>query len=97
MSEALTGYGKHLFYSGLPKYLFAETINAVIDRFPNYKGQISAAWTTLSKWEEAEPVDRAMIMPSFYFQSCYFFVAFMGLVQVCRGDAFGFPWFTSAQ
>ena len=46
MSEALTGYGKHLFYSGLPKYLFAETINAVIDRFPNYRGQISAAWTT---------------------------------------------------
>ena len=63
MSEALTGYGKHLFYSGLPKYLFAETINAVIDRFPNYKGHISAAWTTLSTLEEAEPVDRAMIMP----------------------------------
>lgn len=69
MSEALTGYGKHLFYSGLPKYLFAETINAVIDRFPNYKGQISAAWTTLSKWEEAEPVDRAMIMPPSIFRA----------------------------
>ncbi len=69
MSEALTGYGKHLFYSGLPKYLFAETINAVIDRFPNYKGHISAAWTTLSKWEEAEPVDRAMIMPPSIFKA----------------------------
>ena len=69
MSEALTGYGKHLFYSGLPKYLFAETINAVIDRFPNYRGQISAAWTTLSKWEEAEPVDRAMIMPPSIFRA----------------------------
>lgn len=69
MSEALTGYGKHLFYSGLPKYLFAETINAVIDRFPNYRGQISAAWTTLSKREEAEPVDRAMIMPPSIFRA----------------------------
>lgn len=69
MSEALTAYGKHLFYSGSPKYWFAETINAVIDHFPNYKGQIPAAWTTLCRWEEAEPVERAMIMPPSIFKA----------------------------
>ena len=69
MSEALTAYGKHLFYSGSPKCWFAETINAVIDHFPNYKGQIPAAWTTLCRWEEAEPVERAMIMPPSIFKA----------------------------
>lgn len=69
MSSALIGYGKHLFYTGLPKYMFAETINSVIDRFPNYRGQISGAWATLSKWEEAEPVQRAMIMPPSIFMA----------------------------
>eukprot|EP00438_Fugacium_kawagutii_P027606 Skav231509 [mRNA] locus=scaffold84:210964:211779:+ [translate_table: standard] len=69
MSEALIGYGKHLFYEGYPKYQFAETINAVVDRFPSYKGLISAAWNTLKKWEEAEPGERAMVMPSALFQA----------------------------
>lgn len=67
MSTALIGFGKHLFYSGAPKYLFAETINAVIDRFPNYRGCVAAAWGTLKKWEEAEPTERAMVMPASIF------------------------------
>lgn len=69
MSSALMGYGKHLFYSGFPKYMFAETINTVIDHFPNYRGQISGAWATLCKWEEAEPMERAMIMPPTIFMA----------------------------
>lgn len=69
MSEALIGFGKHLFYEGYPKYQFAETINSVIDRFPHYRGLISAAWNTLRKWEEAEPGERAMVMPSSLFQA----------------------------
>ena len=39
------------------------------DHFPNYKGQIPAAWTTLCRWEEAEPVERAMIMPPSIFKA----------------------------
>lgn len=69
MSTALIGFGKHLFYTGAPKYLFAETINAVIDRFPTYKGCVSAAWGTLKKWEEAEPTERAMVMPASIFKA----------------------------
>lgn len=69
MSAALVGFGKHLFYNGHPKYFFAETINAVIDRFPDYRGLVGAAWNTLKKWEEAEPSDRAMIMPSTLLQA----------------------------
>ena len=69
MSMALIGYGKHLFYAGAPKYQFAETINAVIDRFPTYRGLVAAAWGTLKKWEEAEPTERAMVMPAAVFKA----------------------------
>ena len=69
MSTALIGYGKHLFYAGAPKYQFAETINAVIDRFPTYRGLVAAVWGTLKKWEEAEPTERAMVMPAALFKA----------------------------
>ena len=68
MSYALIGYGKSLFYGGHPKYTYAETVNAVIDRFPHYRGLVSAAWQTLKKWEEAEPMERSMIMPAALFK-----------------------------
>ena len=69
MSSALMAFGKHLFYTGAPKYMFAETINAVIDRFPHYRGLVAPAWNTLRKWEEAEPTERAMVMPASIFQA----------------------------
>jgi len=69
MSWALIGFGKFLFYEGKPKYQFAETINAVIDRFPSYRGLVSSAWATLKKWEEVEPVERSMVMPAAIFQA----------------------------
>lgn len=69
MNSALVGFGKHLFYSGAPKYLFAETINAVIDRYPTYRGLVAAAWNTLKKWEEAEPSERSMVMPAALFRA----------------------------
>ena len=64
MNLALIGYGKYLSYAGHPKYTFAETINPVIDPFPSYQGLIGAAWQTLKKWEEAEPIERSMVMPA---------------------------------
>lgn len=69
MSWALIGFGKFLFYEGKPKYQFAETINSTIDRFPSYRGLFSSAWATLKKWEEAEPVERSMVMPAALFQA----------------------------
>eukprot|EP00435_Cladocopium_sp_Y103_P064493 s910_g26.t1 len=69
MNLALIGYGKCLFYAGYPKYYFAETINAAIDHFPGYRGLIGAAWQTLKKWEEAEPVERSMVMPAAVLQA----------------------------
>lgn len=69
MNLALIGYGKYLFYSGHPKYIYAETINAAIDHFPGYRGLIGAAWQTLKKWEEAEPVERSMVMPASVLQA----------------------------
>ena len=69
MNTALVAYGKFLFYSGLPKYVFAEVINATIDRFPSYRGFVGSAWQTLKKWSEAEPVERSMVMPAALFQA----------------------------
>eukprot|EP00438_Fugacium_kawagutii_P025929 Skav202348 [mRNA] locus=scaffold2638:236849:237829:- [translate_table: standard] len=69
MNTALIAFGKHLFYTGAPKYFFAETINSVVDHFPGYRHLISSAWATLKKWEEAEPTERAMVMPASVFQA----------------------------
>ena len=68
LNTALIGFGKHLFYEGEPRYLFAETINALVDLYPHLKGQLIAAWSTLSRWE-GEPTVRSMIMPASIFQA----------------------------
>jgi len=62
-SLAEVAYGKHLFYPAKPKYIFAETINATVDRRAHLRGHLSSVWAVFSKWEEAGPVERAYIMP----------------------------------
>ena len=69
LNAALIGFGKRLFYTGEPKYMFSETINAVVDKFPHLRGQLAAPWTTLSRWEAVEPVARSMVMPASVFQA----------------------------
>ncbi|CAE7560174.1 SUF4 [Symbiodinium sp. CCMP2592] len=63
LSTALVGYGKSLFYSGQPKYVFSESINAVSDQFKHLRAHFAAAWGILSRWEEEEPGERSMVMP----------------------------------
>ena len=63
LSTALVGYGKSLFYSGQPKYMFSESINAVSDQFKHLRAHFAAAWSILSRWEEEEPGERSMVMP----------------------------------
>eukprot|EP00438_Fugacium_kawagutii_P000101 Skav218715 [mRNA] locus=scaffold1346:664540:668773:+ [translate_table: standard] len=69
LPTALIAFGKHLFYSGAPKYFFAETINTVVYRHPEHRHFFSSAWATLRKWEEAEPTERAMVMPASVFEA----------------------------
>ena len=69
LNAALIGFGKWLFYAGEPKYMFSETINAVVDQLPHLRGQLAAPWTTLSRWEEVEPVSRSMVMPASVLQA----------------------------
>ncbi|CAE7201974.1 unnamed protein product [Symbiodinium sp. CCMP2592] len=63
LSTALVAYGKHLFYSGSPKYIFSETINSCTDRFKHFRSFFASAWGVLSRWEEEEPQERSMIIP----------------------------------
>ena len=49
--------------------MFSETINAVVDQLPHLRGQLAAPWTTLSRWEEVEPVSRSMVMPASVLQA----------------------------
>ena len=69
LCTALIGYGKQLFYDGEPKYVYAETINALVDLMPHLRGQLAGPWSTLARWEEAEPQKRSMIMPAAAFQA----------------------------
>ena len=64
LNTALIAFGKHLFYSGEPRYIFAECINAIVDLQPHLRGQLAAPWSTLSRWCENEPGTRSMIMPA---------------------------------
>ena len=40
LNTALIAFGKHLFYSGEPRYIFAECINAIVDLQPHLRGQL---------------------------------------------------------
>ena len=51
------------FYDGRSKYDLAETINAVVDRYPLYRALLGVVGSMLSRWEESEPVRRAMVLP----------------------------------
>ena len=69
LGTALVAYGKSLFYDGSPKYVFAETLNAVCDRFKHFKPFLAAGWSVLTRWEEEEPVERSMVMPEALFKA----------------------------
>ncbi|CAE7435043.1 unnamed protein product [Symbiodinium necroappetens] len=69
LGTALVGYGNALFYSGGPKYVFSETLNAVVDRFKHFRASLGAAWSILTRWEEEEPVERSMVMPEAVFRA----------------------------
>lgn len=79
LKVALIGFGKFLFYEGEPKYLFAECMNAIIDLCPQFRGQLAAPGSTLSRWEESEPVVRSMIMPASVFQAAISFSLLWGV------------------
>ena len=85
LGTALVAFGKFLFYGGLPKYMYSETINAVADRFRHFRAHFQSAWNTLSRWEEEEPSERAMIMPESVF-----------LAAISVGLAWGWPLFVAA-
>ena len=82
---------------GIPSNTFAETINSVIDHFPNYRGFVAAAWQTLKKWEEAEPVERSMVMPAALFTSCRQFVSSLVMAENGSSLASGVSWSSTAK
>ena len=98
LNTALIASGKHLFYEGEPRYLFAEIINALVALHPQLKGQLVAAWSMLSRWEESEPTVRSMIMPASVFQAAIslsilwgwrkfaaaLLISFYGLLRPCE-------------
>lgn len=49
LTTALIAFGRRLFYTGAPKYFFAETINSVVDHFPGCRHMLSSAWAVLRK------------------------------------------------
>lgn len=60
---ALKGFGKELFYGGYPFYLFAETLNCLLDKFRHHKAYFSESWALLSRWGAVEPSERRFIIP----------------------------------
>ncbi len=83
LCTALIGYGKQLFYDGEPKYVYAETINALVDLMPHLRGQLAGPWSTLARWEEAEPQKRSMIMPAAAFQAAVSLSLHVGMASFC--------------
>ena len=63
LGTALVAFGKHLFYEGFPKYMFSETINAVVDRYRHVKTALAPAWGIMSRWADEEPSEPSMVMP----------------------------------
>ena len=69
LGACLMAFGKFLCYSGAPKYVFSETVNAVSDRFKHWRSFMTSAWSVLTHWEEEEPTERSMIMPEGVFKA----------------------------
>ncbi|OLP97449.1 hypothetical protein AK812_SmicGene20236 [Symbiodinium microadriaticum] len=84
LSTTLVAYGKYLFYSGSPKYIFSETINSCTDRFKHFRSYFAAAWGVLSRWEEEEPQERSIIPEAVYKAS------------ITVALLWGWPFFTAA-
>jgi len=62
LAYSLKAYGQHLFSTGAPSGVFAETINAAVDRNEHWKAFLGPAWSLLGKWEAREPSQRRNIM-----------------------------------
>ncbi|CAE8602155.1 unnamed protein product, partial [Polarella glacialis] len=63
LSTALIAYGRHLFYSEKPLYIFTETLNGIVDRYRHLKVYFAECWSLISRWEDAEPTERKMVLP----------------------------------
>ena len=61
--HALAAYGRHLFSSGAPWYLFVNAINAFADKWEHWKPFLSPAWGLLRRWQDEEPSERRLVMP----------------------------------
>ncbi|CAE7761674.1 unnamed protein product, partial [Symbiodinium necroappetens] len=85
LATALIGYGKFLFYSGSPRYVFSETLNSVCDRFKHHKSTLAGAWSVLTRWQEEEPSSRGMVVPEVLFRAA-----------ISLSLLWGWPYFTAA-
>ena len=63
ISEALTAYGKDLYYAGRPYGQYSETINAVTALKPALRKQVQLAWDLAFNWAADEPHEHHPALP----------------------------------
>ena len=63
VAEALTAYGKELYYAGRPYGQYSETINAVTAAKPTLRRQVQAAWDLAFNWVADEPHEHHPALP----------------------------------
>ena len=63
VAEALTSYGKQMYYAGKPYGRFSETINAVTSLRPTLRKQVSQAWDLAFNWVADEPHEHHPALP----------------------------------
>ena len=54
-AEVLAAYGRHLYISNRPLYMFVVCITAVARRHSECKHHLGPAWTTATNWRLQEP------------------------------------------
>ena len=83
LGTALIGYGKAFFYSGGPKYVFSETLNAVVDRFNHFRpsGPLARRGADRTIYGDARGC----------FPSCSGCSLFVAVATFCCGPSSGLP------
>ena len=63
MGAMVGSYGRHLYESGLPLYVFRHLVVFGQRNFPGLRGFLQPAWDVINRWEEIEPVEHRRPLP----------------------------------
>ena len=86
----ITAYGRHLFSSGVPPYMYLVLITGLNRVHTHLKPYVSTAWTVATNWRIKEPVTHRLPLPTALAKALFACSYLSGFRRFCGCDMLAF-------